>query len=217
MSIMGTLVEIRSHLCLILLPSKFHMAWHYCEPKQVVVCEDKFVSKGIWMSRSLHYHEMPNKERIISYTFGAHKSKRQHHLFIVIITIALPLMWRQLNHDTAKVKKKRPRSTIQNGWEPSRFEKVMTTAPSMFRTFSNGLITTVYPVLETRGNWMDIILVRQLTSSRPFDANFGLFELYLLWTHVGCWILVNGAQSLWPLGVKKLNTHFWERMAKIKA
>ena len=41
-------------------------------------------------------------------------------------------------------------------------------------TLRNGIITTAYPVLKTKDNWMDIMLSRQLISCRPFDASRGL-------------------------------------------
>jgi hypothetical protein len=44
----------------------------------------------------------------------------------------------------------------------------------MAKTLGNGIITAVYPVLENKDNWMDIMLARQLISCRPFDANRGL-------------------------------------------
>jgi hypothetical protein len=41
----------------------------------------------------------------------------------------------------------------------------MSTAP--VAAFRNGRTTTIYPVLEAKDNWMDIMLSRQLVSCRP--------------------------------------------------
>ena len=67
-------------------------------------------------------------------------------------------------------------TTALNNPNPSRTKQVclrwMSTTPVAI--LRNGVITTVYPVLENRDNWMDIMLARQLISCRPFDANRGL-------------------------------------------
>ena len=67
-------------------------------------------------------------------------------------------------------------TTVCNDVNPPRTKHAcfrwMSTAPTL--TLRNVIIITAYPVLETKDNWMDIMLSRQLISCRPFDASRGL-------------------------------------------
>jgi hypothetical protein len=89
----------------------------------------------------------------------------------------------------------------------------------MAKTLENGIITAVYPVLETKDNWMDIMLARQLISCRPFDANRGLN--LLAWDT--CAEYLSRARDpndnlVYRVGIKgkQLKTRFLELMVMIK-
>ena len=94
----------------------------------------------------------------------------------------------------------------------------MSTAP-VARTLGNGVTTVVYPVFVSRDNWMDIMLVCQLISCRPFDANRGMS--LMAWET--CAEFLSKARDpqdnlVYRVGIKgkQLKTRFLELMALIK-
>ena len=83
----------------------------------------------------------------------------------------------------------------------------------------DGVPSKIFPLLESKDNWMDIMLVRQLISDRPFDAGHGLtMKAWDTCTGFLSKTLDPNDRLVHPTGIsgKQLKTRFLQLMDFIK-